>query len=324
LIEQFIQFVRDYYQSDGFIPLHEPAFSGNERRYVLDAIDSTFVSSVGKYVDQLEEKFAEFVGSRYAVATVNGTAALHAALVVAGVQDGDEVITQPLTFVATCNAIQYCRAKPTFVGINKQSLGLCADKLAHFLQSKAVIKQDVCYNQETGRRIKACVPMHTFGHPSDIDRIKSLCNEYHIVLVEDAAESLGSYLKGKHTGTFGQLGVFSFNGNKVMTTGGGGMIVTDDESLAKRAKHITTTAKQAHPWDYEHEEVGYNYRMPNLNAALGLAQLESLPDKLKQKRSWLLHTTASFLKQKRLNLSPKRWYSVQLLVERYFVKRQRS
>jgi perosamine synthetase len=284
LIDQFITFVRGLYQTDNFIPLHEPQFIGNERKYVLDAIDSTFVSSVGKYVDQLEEEFAKFVGSKYAIATVNGTSALHAALLVAGVEQGDEVITQPLTFVATCNAIHYCGAAPRFVGIDKKTLGLSSEGLAKFLKENTQRKDGSCYNIKTGKCIKACVPMHTFGHPVEIDKIKEICKKYGLSLVEDAAESLGSYYQGQHTGTFGELGVFSFNGNKVMTTGGGGMIVTNDELLAKKAKHLTTTAKLPHKWNYVHNQVGYNYRMPNLNAALGVAQLERLPELLKEKK----------------------------------------
>lgn len=284
MIPEFIQFVRKLYQTDAFIPLHEPQFSGNEKKYVIDAIESTFVSSVGKYVDRLEKEFAEFVGSKYAVAVVNGTSALHAALLVAGVQKEDEVITQPLTFVATCNAINYCGAIPRFVAIDKRTLSLSAEGLAAFLEKGTYQKNGFCFNKKTNRRISACVPMHTFGHPAEIDTIRSLCDLYAIPIVEDSAESLGSYYKEKHTGTFGQFGIFSFNGNKVMTTGGGGMIVTDDEVLAKRVKHLTTTAKSPHKWDYMHDEVGYNYRMPNLNAALGVAQLEQLPKLLEKKR----------------------------------------
>jgi perosamine synthetase len=284
MIDEFIKFVKNLYQTNELIPLHEPQFQGNEKKYVLDAIDSTFVSSVGKYVDHLEEAFAKFVGSTYAVATVNGTSALHAALLVAGVEKNDEVITQPLTFVATCNAIHYCGATPLFIAIDKETLGLSAISLEIFLKENINLKEEGCFNKKTGNRIKACVPMHTFGHPVEIDKIKHLCNLYKIQLIEDAAESLGSYFKGQHTGTFGQLGVFSFNGNKVMTTGGGGMIVTNDKALAKHAKHLTTTAKVPHKWDYVHDEVGYNYRMPNINAAMGLAQLETLPKKLEQKR----------------------------------------
>jgi perosamine synthetase len=285
LIDRFIKFVRSLYQTNDFIPLHEPQFIGNEKKYILDAIDSTFVSSVGKYVNELEDKFAKFVGSKHAVATVNGTSALHAGLLVAGVEKSDEVITQPLTFVATCNAIHYCGATPRFVAIDKHTLGLSSESLAEFLNEGTQEKGGFCYNKKTGKRIKACVPMHTFGHPVEIVKIRDLCKLHGISLIEDAAESLGSYYQGKHSGTFGELGIFSFNGNKVITTGGGGMIVTDDESLAKRAKHLTTTAKVPHKWDYVHDEVGYNYRMPNINAALGVAQLEQLPLFLERKRN---------------------------------------
>lgn len=282
--EDFIRFVRKQYESDQFIALHEPRFSGNDKKYVMDAIDSTFVSSVGKYVDQFEKNFAEFVGSRYAVATVNGTAALHIALKLAGVEAGDEVIAQPLNFVATCNAISYCCAKPVFVDVDEKSLGLSSSALRDFLTKNTKLHQKLCYNKKTNRVIRACVPMHTFGHSVDLDAIKEVCDEFNIALVEDAAESLGSYYKNKHTGGVGKLSIFSFNGNKILTTGGGGMIVTNDESLAKRAKHLTTTAKISHPWEYVHDEVGYNYRLPNLNAALGCAQLEQLPKFLEAKR----------------------------------------
>ena len=296
MIDQFIQFVRDLYQTNDFVPLHEPKFEGNEKKYVLDTIDSTFVSSVGKYVDQFEIEFAKYVGAKYAVATVNGTAALHVALKLVGVVQGDEVITQPLTFVATCNAIHYCGASPTFVDIDEHTLGLSSVKLKLFLESHCLVRDNTCYNKSTGKIIRACVPMHTFGHPVEIDTIQILCQQYHIALIEDAAESLGSFYKEQHTGTFGDLGVFSFNGNKVITTGGGGMIVTNNEAFAKRAKHLTTTAKLPHQWDYIHNEVGYNYRMPNINAALGLAQLENLPNLLKRKRKVSMRYKAFFEK----------------------------
>ncbi|NJO91550.1 MAG: LegC family aminotransferase [Chloroflexia bacterium] len=263
------------FQTDDFIPLHEPRFWGNEKKYVADCIDSTFVSSVGKYVDRFEEMIAEYTGAKFAVATVNGTAALHIALLLAGVKENTEVISQPLTFVATANAINYCNANPVFIDVDKETMGMSPAKLEEFLSEFGEIKDDGnCYNKQSGRIIKACVPMHTFGFPAKIDEIKAICDKYHIVLVEDSAESLGSYFKDKHTGTFGLMGTLSFNGNKTMTTGGGGMIITDDEGLAKKAKHITTTGKIPHRWDYVHDLVAYNYRMPNLNAALGCAQLE--------------------------------------------------
>ncbi|MFA6922011.1 MAG: LegC family aminotransferase [Gallionella sp.] len=280
-----IDFIRGVYQTAEFIPLHEPKFVGNEKAYVIDCIDSTFVSSVGKYVDRFEQEMAQYTGAKYAVATVNGTAALHIALKLAGVAQGDEVITQSLSFVATCNAISYCGAKPVFVDVDRDTLGLSPASLAAFLSANATRTAGGCVNKTTGRKISAIVPMHTFGHPCRIDAIADICEEFGIALVEDAAESLGSYYQGRHTGTFGKLAAFSFNGNKTITTGGGGMIVTDDEALAKRAKHITTTAKVPHPYEFIHDEIGYNYRLPNINAALGCAQMESLPRLLESKRS---------------------------------------
>lgn len=291
--DEIIRFIQDIYQTKAFIPLHEPRFIGNEKQYLNECIDSTFVSSVGKYVDMFEEKFAEYVGSKYAVATVNGTSALHVGLLLADVTRGDEVITQPLTFVATCNAISYCGAKPVFIDVDRETLGMSAKSLAEFLDKNCTIEDEQCINTTTNKTIKACVPMHTFGHPCQIDRIKEICDKWHIALVEDAAESLGSYYKGKHTGTFGKLGAFSFNGNKIITSGGGGVIVTDDETLAKRAKHLTTTAKLPHKWEYVHDMIGYNYRMPNLNAALLVAQLESLETFLTAKRD-LVQKYANF------------------------------
>ena len=276
-MQNIITFIQTLYKTKEFIPLHEPRFIGNEKKYVNEAIDSTFVSSVGKYVTQLEEMVAKFVGAKYAVATTNATSALHVALKLVGVDKGCEVITQPLTFIATANAITYCNAKPVFVDVDRDTLGLSAEKLTAFLEEFTYINESgECINKSTNRVIKACVPMHTFGHPCKIDEIVAVCERYNIAVVEDAAESLGSYYKGRHTGTFGKIGVFSFNGNKIITTGGGGMIVTDDETLAKRAKHITTTAKVPDPYEYIHDEVGYNYRLTNLSAALGVAQMENL------------------------------------------------
>jgi len=279
-----IEFIRSLYQTDTFIPLHAPVFLGNEKSYLNECIDSTFVSSVGKFVDQFEAMVAEFVGTKYAIATVNGTAALHIALKLAGVNESCEVITQPLTFVATCNAISYCNASPLFVDVDKDTMGMSPESLEEFLQTYTTLQNGVCINTTTGKKIGAVVPMHTFGHPCRIDRIADICHRYNIPLIEDAAESLGSYYKGQHTGTFGQLSAFSFNGNKTITTGGGGMIVTNDENLAKRAKHITTTAKVPHPYAYIHDEIGYNYRLPNINAALGCAQMEKLEEILTNKR----------------------------------------
>lgn len=279
-----IHFIKDIYQTKEFIPLHEPRFYGNEKTYLNECIESTFVSSVGKFVDQFEADFARTVGAKYAIATVNGTAALHISLILAGVKSDDEVITQPLTFIATANAISYIGAKPIFLDVDLDTMGLSPDALRSFLERECQLIDDCCLNRSTGKVIKACVPMHTFGHPCRIEEIKSICNEWHIALVEDAAESLGSYYKEKHTGTFGIVGAFSFNGNKIITSGGGGVIVTNDETIAKRAKHITTTAKIPHKWKYVHDEIGYNYRLPNLNAALLCAQLEQLEDFLKNKR----------------------------------------
>jgi len=279
-----IDFIRGVYQTAEFIPLHEPKFIGNEKAYLNDCIDSTFVSSVGKYVDRFELEMASYTGAKYAVATVNGTAALHIALKLAGVAHGDEVITQSLSFIATCNAISYCGAKPIFVDVDRDTLGLSPQSLSDFLGANSIQTADGCINKVTGRKISAVVPMHTFGHPCRIDAIAAICEHFGIPLVEDAAESLGSYYQGRHTGTFGQMAAFSFNGNKTITTGGGGMIVTDDEALAKRAKHITTTAKIPHPYEFIHDEIGYNYRLPNINAALGCAQMESLPRLLESKR----------------------------------------
>lgn len=245
---------------------------------------------------------AEFVGAKYAIATVNGTAALQVALQLAGVNEHTEVITQPLSFIATCNAISYCKAKPIFVDVDKNTMGLSPESLLSFLETQTEQKQDGCYNKSTQKKISAVLPMHTFGHPCRIDEIAALCDEYNIALVEDAAESLGSYFKGRHTGTFGKISAFSFNGNKTITTGGGGMIVTDDEVLAKKAKHLTTTAKVAHRYEYEHDEIGYNYRLPNINAAMGCAQMETLAFILNNKRE-LAELYKLFFKDKKINFS---------------------
>ena len=279
-----IDFIRSLYNMDDFIPLHTPVFMGNEKRYVEECIDSTFVSSVGKFVDRFEEMVAEFVGTKYAIATVNGTAALHIALKLVGVDEQCEVITQPLTFIATCNAISYCNAKPVFIDVDRDTMGLSPESLEAFLKEYTTMQNGTCINKTTGKKIGAVAPMHTFGHPCRIEEVAEICEKYRIPLVEDAAESLGSYYKGRHTGAFGTVSAFSFNGNKTITTGGGGMIVTDDEALAKRAKHITTTAKVPHPYEYIHDEIGYNYRLPNINAALGCAQMEKLEEILADKR----------------------------------------
>mgnify|MGYP000011012899 FL=1 len=285
MFNNFTQFVQDIYDTKDPIPLHSPRLNGNEKKYLNECIDSTFVSSVGKFVDEFEEKIANYTGAKYAIATSNGTSALHISLLLANVERDDEVITQPLTFVATCNAISYCGANPIFVDVDKDTMGMSPVALESFLNKNAIVKNQQCVNKTTGNIIKACVPMHTFGHPCRIEEVQRVCKEWHIVLVEDSAESLGSYYNGQHTGTFGELGIISFNGNKIITSGGGGCILTNNEELAKRAKHITTTAKEPHKWEYTHDMVGYNYRMPNLNAALIVAQLEQLDSFLKSKRS---------------------------------------
>lgn len=285
MFNDHIEFIKSLYPGKSFISLHEPIFTGHEKQYVLDAIDSTFVSSVGAYVNKFEADFAKYVGeSSYAVVTGNGTSAIHAALYLLGVGNGDEVITQALTFVATANAISYCHAKPIFVDSDLENLGMSVESLREFLEKNAHVVDGVCINKSTGKAIKACVPMHVFGHAVKIDEIVRLCDQYQIPVLEDAAESVGSLYKGRHTGLYGKLGVFSFNGNKIITAGGGGLIVTQDAALAKRAKHITTTSKIPHKWDFVHDEVGFNYRMPNLNAALICAQLERLPDFIENKR----------------------------------------
>jgi perosamine synthetase len=292
-IESIIKFIRNLYKTEDLIPLHAPVFNGNEEKYVIDTIHSTYVSYVGGYVNKFEEKIAEYTGSKYAIATVNGTSALHIALILARVQEGDEVITQPITFVATCNTIKYCNAYPVFIDISLKTLGMDPKSLEKFLVEFTEIRNGYTYNKKTGRRIKACVPVHVFGHPVEIDEIVEICEKYNIVVIEDAAEALGSFYKNKHAGTFGDIGILSFNGNKIITTGGGGMILTDDETLAKKAKHITTTAKVVHPYEYFHDEIGYNYRMPNINAALGLAQLENLENFVKIKR-WIAQEYKKF------------------------------
>jgi perosamine synthetase len=266
------------------VALHEPNFDGNESIYLKECLDSTYVSSVGKFVDQFEAELANYTGAKYAVSLVNGTAALHIALKLAGVQAGDEVLLPALTFIATANSIAYCDAIPHFVDSEERTLGIDGTKLREYLLGNTSPVSGKCINKNTGRTIRALVPMHTFGHPSDLETLLSIAHDFKIALVEDAAESLGSYYYGQHTGTFGMLGTLSFNGNKTITTGGGGAILTNNVDLARRAKHLTTTAKMSHAWEFRHDEIGYNYRMPNLNAALGCAQLERLPSKLRAKR----------------------------------------
>jgi len=283
-MKKIVTFIQKLYNTKNFIPLHEPKFIGNEKKYLNECINSTFVSSVGKFVNIFEDIFAKKIKSKYAIATVNGTSALHVALLLADVNKDDEVITQALTFVATANAISYIGAKPIFVDVDLDTMGLSHKSLKSFLEKNCKIINKQCINKKTKKIIKACVPMHTFGHSCKIDKIKSICDTWHINLVEDAAESLGTTYKNKHTGTFGKVGIFSFNGNKIITSGGGGVIVTDDKNLAKKAKHLTTTAKIQHKWEYEHDEVAFNYRMPNLNAALLVAQMGNLELFLKDKR----------------------------------------
>ncbi len=273
--EEFLAFAKNIF-GDSYIALHRPIFEGNERQYLVDCIDSNFVSSVGAKVTEFEEQVAAFTGSKYAVATVNGTAALHVAIELAGVKPGDEVISQSLTFIATCNAISYSGAKPLFVDVDQDTMGLSPAALKRFLEQNAEKRVRGTYNKISGKKISACIPMHTFGFPCRTAEIAEICADWDIALIEDVAESLGSYVGNRHTGTFGSMGTLSFNGNKVITTGGGGMIITNDFELAKQAKYITTTAKVPHPYEFVHDEIGYNYRMPNLNAALGCAQMERL------------------------------------------------
>lgn len=284
-MKEIVSFIRNLYDKpNSFIPLHQPVFRGNEKKYLIDTIDSTFVSSVGAYVNRFEEMMQAITKTEKAVAMVNGTSALQVALRLAGVSAGDEVITQALTFVATPNAIVYNGAIPVFVDVDEDTMGLSPAALKVFLEEFGEIRENGCYNKSTGKRIAGCVPMHTFGFPVHLDELILVCNKWNIPIVEDAAESLGSFYKDRHTGSFGKLGIFSFNGNKTVTCGGGGAIVTSDEELGKEAKHLTTTAKKPHPYEFYHDELGYNYRMPNLNAALACAQLEQLNNLLENKR----------------------------------------
>ncbi|MBW7889868.1 MAG: LegC family aminotransferase [Chitinophagaceae bacterium] len=281
-----VNFVRELYNSpEGFIPLHAPYFGGNEKKYVLDTIESTFVSSVGAYVDRFEEMMKQITNAKYAIATVNGTTALHLALLMAGVKRDEVVITQALTFVATANSIAHAGAVPAFVDVDLDTMGMSPEALEDFLKERAIVKGTQVYLKSTGQRIAAVLPMHTFGLPLRIEKVVEISNRYNIPVVEDAAESIGSYVGGVHTGNFGCIGTFSFNGNKTVTCGGGGALITNDESIAKHAKYVSTTAKRPHPYLFFHDEVGYNYRMPNLNAALACAQLEQLEKFLAVKRN---------------------------------------
>ena len=282
--KKITDFIHDMYENQDFVPLAVPVFIGNEKKYLDECINTTFVSSVGKFVDRFEEETAKYTGAKKAVVCVSGTNALHMSLMLAGVQRGDEVLTQALTFIATCNALSYIDAHPVFIDVDKDTMGLSPVAVREWLAKNSEQKNGECYNKNTGRRVKACVPMHTFGHPVHLDELVEVCNEYHIELVEDAAESLGSLYKGQHTGTFGKVGAISFNGNKIITTGGGGMMLFNDEELGAYAKHITTQAKVPHRWEFRHDHIGYNYRMPNINAALGCAQLEHIEEYVASKR----------------------------------------
>lgn len=279
-----INFIKELYGNQDFTPLSVPVFVGNEKKYLEECIDTTFVSSVGKFVDRFEEDMAKYTGAKRAVVCVSGTNALHMSLMLSGVEREDEVLTQALTFIATCNALSYIGAHPVFIDVDRSTMGLSPDAVKEWLVKNGEIRNGQCYNKNTGRRVKACVPMHTFGHPVRIEELASVCAEYGIELVEDAAESIGSLYKGKHTGTFGKVGAISFNGNKTITTGGGGMMLFNDEELGAYAKHITTQAKVPHRWEFRHDHIGYNYRMPNINAALGCAQLENLDRYIASKR----------------------------------------
>ncbi|MFC2151962.1 LegC family aminotransferase [Bacteroidota bacterium] len=320
--EETLTFIRKLYnQPKGFIPLHAPVFNGNEKKYLVDCIDSSFVSSIGKFVDQFEEEMAAYTGATKAVVCVNGTNALHLALKLIGVSPDTEVITQALTFIATVNPIAYCNANPVFLDVDKNTLGLSSEKLEHWLKNNIKFDKSTQnpINKSTNKIVSACLPMHTFGHPCKIDEIIEICKNYNIPVVEDAAESLGSFYKDQHTGTFGDIGILSFNGNKILTTGGGGMLLFRNADLAKKAKHITTQAKVPHPWEFVHDEVGYNYRMPNINAALGLAQLEQLPDFIENKRktasnykSFFEKTEVDFIKEPQ-NTKSNYWLNTILL-----------
>lgn len=284
MFQKIVDYIKDLYGQD-FVPLSAPQFIGNEKKYLNECIDTTFVSSVGKFVDRFEDDMAAYTGAKRAVVCVSGTNALHMAMILAGVERNDEVLTQALTFIATCNAISYIGAHPVFIDVDKQTMGLSPDAVKAWLTAHAEIKDGQCYNKQTGRRVKGCVPMHTFGHPVRIEELATICTEWHIELVEDAAESIGSKYKDKHTGLFGKVGVLSFNGNKTITTGGGGMLLFNDEELGTLAKHLTTQAKVPHRWEFRHDHIGYNYRMPNINAALGCAQLEHLDEYVADKRA---------------------------------------
>ncbi len=285
MYQHVIGFIKELYGNQEFTPLAVPKFIGNEKKYLNECIDTTFVSSVGQFVDRFEKDMAAYTGAKRAVVCVSGTNALHMSMILVGVERDDEVLTQALTFIATCNAISYIGAHPVFLDVDKSTMGLSPDAVKEWLSKNAEIKNGQCYDKQTGRRVKACVPMHTFGHPVRIEELAAICAEWHIELVEDAAESIGSKYKGIHTGLFGKVGALSFNGNKTITTGGGGMLLFMDEELGAIAKHLTTQAKIPHRWEFKHDHIGYNYRMPNINAALGCAQLEHLDEYVVDKRA---------------------------------------
>jgi len=282
--QEIVGFIKSLYPNDNPIPLHAPRFLGREKEYLTKCIDTTFVSYVGQFVNDFEEHIKRLTGAKHAIAIVNGTCALKLLLIAAGVKPGDEIITQAISFVATAAAIKHAGAEPIFIDVEEETLGMSPDSLRFFLKKNAVIKNKILINKKTGNRIFAVIPMHTFGHPVRIDEIANICLEYNILLIEDAAESLGSYYKNKHTGTFGKAAILSFNGNKIVTTGGGGMVISDDQELIDRARHLSTTAKKKHPWEFYHDMVGYNYRLPNINAAIGCAQMEYIEKTLKNKK----------------------------------------
>ena len=324
MFEEITNFIKKTYKTDEFIALHEPRFIGNEKKYLNECVDSTFVSSVGKYVNDFEEMIAGFSGTKYAVATSNGTSALHVGLKLLGADESSEVITQSLTFIATVNAIQYCHSDPVFIDVDIDTLGLSPSKLSEFLKTETTInKKGDCINKSTKKIIKACVPMHTFGHPCRIDEIVEICNKYNISVLEDAAESLGSYYKRKHTGSYGKIGTFSFNGNKIITTGAGGMLVTNDKNIAEKAKHITTTSKVPHAYEFIHDEIGYNFRLPNISAALGVAQMENIETFLVNKRElaykyieFFINTDISYISEPKYAKS-NYWLNAIILKDKY-------
>lgn len=292
--QRTVAFIRELYGTQEFVPLHAPVFVGNEKAYLAECIDSTFVSYVGKFVERFEKAVMDYTGAKYAVACSSGTAALHMALHVGGVKPGDLVLMPALTFVATANAVRYCQADPLFIDTDRTTLGFDMAQLTDYLSTSTERRSDGVYDKATGRRISACLPVHLFGHVSRLDELVTLCAEHGVTLIEDSAEAMGSFFKGRHAGTFGQIGVFSFNGNKTITTGGGGMVITDDEAVAKRIRHITTTAKVPHRWEFFHDELGYNYRLTNVNAAIGVGQMEQLDRYITSKRSIAARYAAFF------------------------------